>query len=930
MLARRHLLTSALPALLLATSAHAVRPPDHLAERPLEVASGPAAHVTAQVTGRTPAAAVAALDRFRAAHGAWQVLWDADAVVPLRLWGEGIAAPGALADPAVAEARARAVLAEQLALLAPGARLDDFEVLQNVVRADVRSVVFGQRWQDLEVVDARIRFTFKHDRLVLLGSTASPHIAATLPGAPIARSGAGLRARRWIEEIYGEAPQVIGAGTPVVLPIRRAGGLEHRVVVPVEVDLAAPRAEWTVYVDAGSGEPVARRQGLLFAEGTVRYRVPARHPGGGYQELPAAFTRHTVAGVAVTSNAAGVVAWAGTAATTVLPGLTGPYARVFNAAGDLATAELTLQPDGAVTWDLAAIEHGDAQLTAFIHANLAKQYALTRLDPGLAWLSRQIPVYVNENGTCNAYSRLDDIHFFVAGSGCANTARLADVVYHEFGHSLHGQSYGFRIDGSLSEGLSDYYAATITDDPAMGLGFFSGNSNVPLRHIDPEGIEYRYPEDFDEGRVHDSGLIIAGALWDLRKALVARYGQAAGVARADAIFYGVLSRADNIPSSYAEALVADDDDGNLGNGTPNQCAIDRAFGKHGLGPAGQALGASPPAIDGRVIRLDQPAASGVATCPAPRITAATATWRLRREREVGGTLDFTAAGDSLTVSLPEQPDGTAVELQVRMTLDDGSVMTFPANRADPWYDLYFGPVTPLYCTDFSRDPREEGWQLSGFDWGISQPPAGSDDPPAAFAGDHVIGNNLRGNYRPSQIATATSPVFDVTDRERVRLQYRRWLNVEDGLYDSAQIVVDGATVWSNLRSSTGSTHHRDSEWRFHDVDVTPLAGDGMLQVTFRLSSDEGLELGGWTIDSLCLVAEGAACGNGIVDLDETCDDGNTTDGDGCSSSCTLEIEEGGCCSTTRRGGPGGAILLGLITGAALLVRRRRGAAVRRA
>lgn len=33
----------------------------------------------------------------------------------------------------------------------------------------------------------------------------------------------------------------------------------------------------------------------------------------------------------------------------------------------------------------------------------------------------------------------------------------------------------------------------------------------------------------------------------------------------------------------------------------------------------------------------------------------------------------------------------------------------------------------------------------------------------------------------------------------------------------------------------------------------------------------------------------AQCGNGVVEQEETCDDGNTADGDGCSSTCTIEI-----------------------------------------
>ena len=66
------------------------------------------------------------------------------------------------------------------------------------------------------------------------------------------------------------------------------------------------------------------------------------------------------------------------------------------------------------------------------------------------------------------------------------------------------------------------------------------------------------------------------------------------------------------------------------------------------------------------------------------------------------------------------------------------------------------------------------------------------------------------------------------------------------------------------------------------------------------------------------------CGNSAVETGETCDDGNTTSGDGCSSACADETvdpsDPGGCCSTGRTD-PRGAMLLGL--GSALLVLRRR-------
>lgn len=36
------------------------------------------------------------------------------------------------------------------------------------------------------------------------------------------------------------------------------------------------------------------------------------------------------------------------------------------------------------------------------------------------------------------------------------------------------------------------------------------------------------------------------------------------------------------------------------------------------------------------------------------------------------------------------------------------------------------------------------------------------------------------------------------------------------------------------------------------------------------------------------VGGGSVCGDGTLDADEVCDDGNTMDGDGCSSTCAVE------------------------------------------
>src|SRR6185503_17541969 len=104
-------------------------------------------------------------------------------------------------------------------------------------------------------------------------------------------------------------------------------------------------------------------------------------------------------------------------------------------------------------------------------------------------------------------------------------------------------------------------------------GFFL--ADAPLRQLDPDAGEYVWPDDVDADP-HLTGRILAGALWDMRKELVAELGAGQGVPLSDHLYYVALRHAVDIPSMYVELLLADDDDGDLENGTPHRCAIDTA------------------------------------------------------------------------------------------------------------------------------------------------------------------------------------------------------------------------------------------------------------------------------------------------------------------------------------------------------------------
>jgi len=868
----------------------------------------------------------------------WRAIYDRDTAVPLRMWGKGPAAPGAVANPAVAEAAARRFLVEHLATLAPGATASDFIVVANQLggSGDTRSVGFAQRSGGLRVVGGSIGFTFKHDRLIMVGSTALPNVVVTTTPR-LATSTLAAKATGWLAS-DGFTTELSRTRTaiapervivPIVRPRRGSIDITYRVAEQLALESRDPPGSWDVWVDAADGSPIARKNRLQFSSGKVLFDVPERHPGGSRLPMPAPFATHTVGGAATTATLDGTITWNGAGNASVTPGLRGPFVAISNAAGGLATEALSVAPNGSVTWSKATSETADAQLAAFVHASVAKEFAKTRIDPNLAWLDDTISVSVNEGSSCNAYSTGDDIHFYRKSSQCENTARLADVVYHEFGHSLHNHAIIEGVgawDGALSEGMSDMLAALITNDAGMGRGFFL--SNAPMRNLDP-ATDLRWPDD-TTGEVHDDGEIIGGTMWDVKKALEAKLGAAAGHAKTTEIFYGILQRASDIPSSYAEALVADDDDGDLANGTPNQCELNTVFKAHGLADGVVTAGITAPVRDTFAISLDVTPPSGA--CPAPAVASAEVEWRLR-----GGetqTVELTRTDDTFDGAIPEQPEGSVVQYRVAITLENGSTISHPNTAADPFYEFYVGYVAPLWCADFEQ--RSTDWVL-GDDWEIGEPLGLASDPKVAHRGTRVLGTDLSkdGAYAKQTSTFAETIEIDLAGRTETRLQLHRWLGVEDGFYDRARILINDQEVWSNTASTiepqSSGINHLDREWRFVDFDLAPHARGGKVKLRFELESDAGLQMGGWNLDDVCIVYPSVRppnCGNGEVDPDETCDDGNLEDGDGCSSTCALGdgepgTEDGtaGCCSSSN-GAPGalglGAVVLGLV-----LRRRRR-------
>ncbi len=866
-----------------------------------------------------------------------KVAWDTATGVASRMVLAGVEAANSVDDATIAEQHARAFLAKHLELLAPGAQVSDFKLAANKRQGKTRAVGFIQTYQGAPVLGGQIGFRYQNDRLILVSSEAVPHIAVPRAGFVISDRVAEERALDWVLADVSPQADLRGAvAAPEILPlIGETGVLETREVRRVTIDTTAPVGRYEVFVDAKTGEPVARRQTLMFGQASVVYDTPIRGPHAARGTYPAAFANQAVNGVPTLSDAAGVVSWDGSGVVDVRANVEGPYIRIVNEAGSEAFNNVQVADGGQVQWVDPGNELVDAQLTTFIHTNLVNSY-VRNIDPSFAWLDEQINGVVNIEDVCNAYSDGHNIHFFQSSGQCANTGQLTDVVYHEFGHSAHSNviipGVG-AFDGALSEGISDYLAATIVDDSGMGRGFFK--TDEPLRELDPDGYEWHWPED--RGEVHYEGQIIGGTLWDLRQLLRQKLGDAAGIALADRIFLEGISRAVNIPSMYLEALVIDDNDGNLLNGTPNVCEINKAFGDHGL----RTMSAEVTDI-GRVdtVQNGYEIKASVDGLIFPEcgdmLGDATLEWKVRGQAGPTNSVPMSANGLVFAATIPQQAPNTVIQYRVQVGLVGGNPQSYPQNLGDPWFEFYVGDVVPLYCTSFEDN---DGWQLPG-SWEIGQPQGAGGDPEDARGGDNVLGTVLGGTgmYPAFSSDATSSPMVDTLGYDVVRLQYRRWLRVEDSFYDVGNILANGGEVWRNTETQDGTTHHLDHQWRFHDVDLSSRVQNGKVQLQFSFESDAGLEFGGWNIDDLCIVGVGdvegpgscgdgiidpdeicddgpgnsasvpdacrpdctpAACGDGVVDSGESCDDGNLWGGDGCSATCNNESGE----SDTTTAGP---------------------------
>ena len=470
--------------------------------------------------------------------------------------------------------------------------------------------------------------------------------------------------------------------------------------------------------------------------------------------------------------------------------------------------------------------------------------------PSFTGLDSPMETNIDEAGSCNAFFSGNSINFYAEGNGCQATAKIADVVYHEYGHAINNARYNSGSgmwNGALNEGFADVWAFTITNSPFIGQGWDLVDPSINIRDYQDRKI---YPQDL-VGEVHADGEIIAGCFWDTYLNLsnmnqtldLFKYTFDSGVDGPDgtegAIFTDIL----------LEVLYADDNDANLTNGTPNDIAIVSAFALHGItllsnavishNPVSSAVGNLAISINASV-GITYPWALGSANC----------LYRLNDEATWNNLV--MSGASSFTTSIPAQPNGTVVAYYISLSDNYGneSGITPMAANLTPIKNAnlpYFIMVGYDLMEEEDFDFSTGFWQTGDVDdnattglWEIGSPVGSYTDngDPVQTDQQHTNGGSqclYTGNAPSSSDGIGTndvdgghttvfSPYYDLSSYVNPAFSYWRWFTNNTGANPGADwwqvMITDDGVNWHYVENNKSS----DNSWRKFVFRVSDYVG----------------------------------------------------------------------------------------------------------
>jgi len=796
-----------------------------------------------------------AWEDFRALHGDWWVEFKEETGTPHRAFGKPIATTGT--TPAE---RAFNFIINELKVF--GTQSAELVLIKNLTTAKYHYVTYKQQYNGLDLLwsEATVRLNMNNE-VVMFGLDTYKNITInTTPSISVE----GVKSFAAADFAIA-VTSVDVVAIPQILPILGASGLEYKLVY-----------EATVHTTNANGIPGMYYSLVDANTGFVYYRSNKVHECGSYlmtaniqvdsditdnplvapvsRGLP--YLRIEIDGDFYYTDENGFLSL--NSITTPTPAtidLRGLYARVSQGTGatSIESIDITVFPgDNLIAFD---DESGavPSEVSAYYWQNVVHDH-MKSYFPSFTDLDVDQLIRVERNdGSCNAFYDGSSTNFYEAGGGCPATGLFNDVVMHEYGHGINYDLYsalgdpGGMGNGAMHEGYADLWGMTVTDNPILGQGFLGGAGTFVRRYdVEPKV----YPQDLI-GQVHADGEIIAGAWWDVKENL------GGDIVAMTALWMETLNATvdgtdGNEGEIYRdvllEALMADDDNGDLADGTPNDDAITEAFCEHGITLIGnisldhteyiEPVAVMEPILIEAELDVDFPEFIG----------SASMFWRTAPGAVYTESLMVDLGGSAYEGTIPAQPQGTIIEYYFKVDDTNGcGGVTLPSKAdQDVEPNLPYFALVGFEMIEFEDFDNEFGsWEVDPFGtddattgiWDVNTPIAsvdangyelqtGEDHTDGAgnlcaFTGNAGTFDAVGTNDVDGGITTLRSPFFDLTDyTDPVFTYYRKYSNA------SGTSANPGNDVWETFITDNGTdwvrverTHTEDNTWRRNTVRV---------------------------------------------------------------------------------------------------------------
>ena len=569
-----------------------------------------------------------------------------------------------------------------------------------------------------------------------------------------------------------------------------------------------------------------------------------------------------------------------TAPTSSTIRLKGKYAsvQIGGTAGRTPAFTHTLQPNSTIDtlfFDGRGTSPDTASMDAvfgYYHVNVVHDY-MKGFYPTFTRMDNALPTNIDlTSGTCNAFYNGSSINFYRQGGGCPSFALVADVIYHEYGHGINDKYYqngGFNFqNGSLGEGYADIWAMGITADAVLGR---ASSLNQPTSFIRRYDLAPKvYPQDL-VGEVHADGEIIAGAWWDVGVYM----GNLQQMMR---LYAETFDAHPNGPTGnegevYTDvliaALLADDNDNNISNGTPNDASIIRGFARHGL-----TLLTS---VDLIHMSVDQAASAAPINLTATFLYAgnnANFPWRTYlagakviyrvNQQNRWDTTNLTASGTQgvYNGTIPQQSAGTLISYYIAGSDIFGNLSNVQPNGTSnlPYFTLV--GFTNKRTEDFDV-VQSIGWQegLPGDNaatgiWEFATPVGSyltpndpnsivqcSQDATSGTGTDCAVTENAPNTTSPAGTAdidagvtTLKSPAFDLSAYVQPVITYKRWFSNGQGANPGNDPWIVDISNDNQNWVSVERTYSTDRNWRRNAIRVRDyVTPNATVYLRFRAS-----------------------------------------------------------------------------------------------